>query len=241
MYKMKKILLVIMLGFMGMSAWAQKFIVNDANAEVRTITSFSAIEVSSAIDLYISQSDEEAIAVSAKDVESRARIKTEVKNAVLKIWFDGKNWNWNSGDKKLKAYVSLKNISALHASGASDIRVNGKLTLETLKLNLSGASDFKGEVALKNLDIHLSGASDASIKGTATDLYVDANGASELKGFDLITETCNATASGASSVKIAVTKELNARASGASDVHYTGEGVIKEQKSSGASNISKRG
>lgn len=242
MYNMKKMLFVTMLGLVGMNAWAQKFIVNDANAEVRKIESFSGIDVSSAIDLYISQSDEEALAVSAKDVESRNRIKTEVKNGVLKIWFDGKNWNWNSnGDKKLKAYVSLKNITSLHASGASDIRVNGILTLETLKLNLSGASDFKGEVALKTLDIHLSGASDVSIKGTATDLSVDANGASELKGYDLITETCNATASGASSVRIAVTKELNARASGASDVHYTGEGVIKQQKASGASNISKKG
>jgi len=84
---MKKILLLMILGFAGVSGWAQKFIVNDANAEVRTITSFSAIEVSSAIDLYISQSDEEAIAVSAKDVESRARIKTEVKNAVLNFDF----------------------------------------------------------------------------------------------------------------------------------------------------------
>jgi hypothetical protein len=238
---MKKIVLVAILGFVSMGAWAQKFIVNDANAEVRKVSSFSAIEVSSAIDLYLSQSDEEGLAVSAKDVESRSRIRTEVNNGVLKIWFDGKGWNWNNGDKKLKAYVSIKNINALSASGASDVHVNGKLTLDALKLHLAGASDFKGEVMLKTLDIHLSGASDAEIKGTASTLSVDASGASELKGYDLITETCNASASGASSVRIAVNKELNASASGASDVLYTGNGVVNKQKSSGASNISKRG
>lgn len=238
---MKKIILVAILGFVGMGAWAQKFIVNDANAEMRNIGSFSAINVSSAIDLYISQSDEEALAVSAKDVESRSRIKAEVNNGVLKIWFDGQNWNWNGGDKKLKAYVSLKSITSLRASGASDIRVSGKLTLKTLKLNLEGASDFKGELALNDLDIHLSGASDASVKGTATNLSVNVHGASELKGYDLITETCNATASGASSVKIMVNRELTVKASGASDVYYTGTGVIKDVKSSGASNVSKKG
>jgi len=37
-----------------------------------------------------------------------------------------------------------------------------------------------------------------------------------------------------------VNKELSARASGASDIHYKGDGLIREIKTSGASNISKR-
>jgi hypothetical protein len=106
---------------------------------------------------------------------------------------------------------------------------------------MSGASDLKGAFDLKTLDLHLSGASDATITGKVTNLKVDANGASDLKGYDLETENCNAEASGASDIKITVTKELSARASGASGVYFKGSGVIRDIKTSGASNVSKRG
>jgi len=46
-----------------------------------------AIQVSHAINLYLTQSNEEAVAVSAKDTKYRERIRTEVKDGVLKIWY----------------------------------------------------------------------------------------------------------------------------------------------------------
>src|SRR5215467_462604 len=102
---------------------AQKTVINDPNAEVRSAKDFHAIEVSHAINLYLTQGDEEAVAVSAKDIKYRDHIRTEVKNGVLKIWYENDHWNWNSGNKGLKAYVSFKNISKLTASGASDVAV----------------------------------------------------------------------------------------------------------------------
>jgi hypothetical protein len=70
---------------------------------------------------------------------------------------------------------------------------------------------------------------------------VDANGASDFKGFDLQADNCDVEASGASDIKVTVNKELNARASGASGVHYKGDGVIRDLRTSGASNVSRRG
>ena len=61
-----------------------------------------------------------------------------------------------------------------------------------------------------------------------------------IKGFDLAVDYCDAHASGASTINITVNKELSAHASGASDVHYKGNGLIREIKTSGASNVSKR-
>ena len=53
---------------------AQKTI-NDPNAEVRVVQgSFRAIQVDGGIDLYLSQGDE-AVAVSARDAETRGRIR----------------------------------------------------------------------------------------------------------------------------------------------------------------------
>ena len=59
----------------------------------------------------------------------------------------------------------------------------------------------------------------------------------DFKGFDLATNYCDAEVSGATSVNITVNKELYANASGASDVRFKGEGLIRDIKTSGASNV----
>jgi hypothetical protein len=104
---------------------------------------------------------------------------------------------------------------------------------------MSGACDFKGMVKLNTLKISLSGASDIHISGTAGTVDIESNGASDVKGYELVTDTCNANASGASDIQITVNKELTAHANGASDIKYKGSAVIKDMHSSGASNISK--
>jgi hypothetical protein len=176
---MKKILFLIMIIALSGSLRAQNNVINDANAQVRDAKDFHAVEVSNAIDLYLSQSDNEAVAVSAKDVKNRDHIVTKVENGVLKIWFEKEGWRWNDGNKKLKAYVSFKMLDRLSASGASDIYVNGAITADHLELHLSGASDFKGSVKLNSLSLDQSGASDATINGIVGNLQVEASGASE--------------------------------------------------------------
>lgn len=241
-YTMKKFLLLLVSAAFAVSVQAQKTI-NDPNAEVRNVSGFHAIKVSSAIDLYISQGGSEAVAVSASEEKYRDRIKTEVDNGVLKIWFDNDgNWKlWNHGNKKLKAYVSIKEIDRLTASGACDVMIDGVLRSNSLTINLSGASDVKGKIEASTLVMDQSGASDANISGSAGNLKIEVSGASSFKGFDLQTQNCQARASGASDIRITVTKELNARASGASSIQYRGEGVIRDMHSSGASSVNKRG
>ncbi|MFM9911489.1 MAG: head GIN domain-containing protein [Chitinophagaceae bacterium] len=240
---MKKNLLLILLLFPVISLLAQKSIYNDPNAEVRKLSgSFQAIKVSNAIDVYLSQGEEEAIAVSAINEEQRNRIKLAVEEGVLKIWFDNKdNWWKNNGNRKLKVYVSFKNLIKLTASGASDVKTNGGIKLNELDLNFSGASDFDGEITANELNVDISGASDVKIKkGKVTNLKIRASGASEFTGYDLIADNCTADASGASDIKITVNIELNARASGASGIYYKGEGKIRDLKSNGASTVSRR-
>ncbi len=235
-----KHVLTILFVFLGIYSFAQdKNFINDKNATVRPIQGFSAIEISGGIDLFLSQGSEDAIAVSAAAEKFRDKIKTEVKNGTLVIWYEQDKFNLNSGNKKLKAYVSFKAINKLHASGASDVLVIGTITVNTLKLDLSGASDFKGNVKIDDLDIDLSGASDVSIEGSVTTLKIDASGASDLKGFNLSSEDCVVDASGACDINITVNKTFSAEASGASSVHYKGNAVVKKVNSSGASSIKK--
>lgn len=237
---MKKIAFSLFFIFSIITLFAQKQFVVDANAEMRTIDkSFSEIKVSDGIDIYLSQSDKEAIAVSASEEKYIANIKTIVEGNTLHIYYNGDKW-WGK-NKKMTVYVSFMNLEKLHASGASDINVAGTIKTASLKIVLSGASDFKGEVSVTSLDMDLSGASDVTISGTATNLNIESSGASDVKGYDLKTDICTAKASGASDISVTVNKELNAHASGASSISYQGTGIIKDVHSNGASSVGKKG
>ena len=236
---MKKILLpfLLLIAF-GTVGFAQKTI-NDPNAEVREAKNFQAIELSNAFDVYLTQSNEESVAVSASEAKYRENITVEVKGGVLIIRYDGKG-KWNTGNKKLKAYISFKQLNKLNVSGACDVYIVDEWKEDNLKLDLSGASNLKGKMTAQKLMIDLSGASDLTLTGAVGQLNIEASGASAFKGYDLSVEYCNAKASGASDIKITVNKELSAEASGASDVKYKGSGLIRDIKTSGASSISRR-
>jgi len=211
----------------------------DPNASTRELSGqFDAIKVSNGIDLYLSQSDNIAVAVSAVNDIYKEGIKTVIENGTLRIFYEGDK-GWNKKDRKLRAYVSFSELKKIDASGACNIIVAGSITSTTLVLHMSGTCDFNGNVKVNTLDINLSGASDAKISGTAITVNIKSSGASDVKDFDLVTDFCNANISGASDVHITVNTELTASASGASDIKYKGNGVIKEKHSSGASSIMK--
>ncbi|RYZ22904.1 MAG: DUF2807 domain-containing protein [Chitinophagaceae bacterium] len=238
---MKKLFSIVGLLCFAFVVQAQK-VINDPNVEVRQTGSFTGIDVSGGIDLYVSAGTE-AVAVSATKTEFRDRIKTEVKNGVLKIWYESKsgiNINF-SDDKKLKAYVSYKTLSSLEASGGCDVVVDGTIKSNELRMHLSGGSDFKGKVDVDNLKVNQSGGCDVNIAGRAGTLSVDASGGSDFNGYDLVTEICDLEASGGSDVEVTANKELSAQATGASDIHYRGKPNVKRAKASGASEVKARG
>ena len=233
---MKKLFVFISGLLMSASIFAQQ--VNDPNAEVREAKNYHGVNVSNAFDVYLSQSNEEAVAVSAAEMKDRQMIKVEVKEGILYIGLE-KGWKWNSGNKKLKAYISFKQIDKLNVSGACDVFISGTLKADKLTIYQTGASDLKGKLDVKELIVDISGASDIMVSGMAGKLNVEASGASDFKGFDLVTDYCDVKASGASGIRITVNKELSAQASGASDIKYKGDGLIRGLKTGGASSVSR--
>jgi len=239
---MKNALLLLGISLCTIAVNAQDKVINDPNAVVRSARNFHAIHIGDGIDLYLSQGNEEAVAVSASKPEYRDKITTVVENGVLKIYYGPKDsWNFSwSGGRHLKAYVSFKSLDVLDGSGGSDIYVSGTIRVPKLKINVSGGSDFKGAVDINDLNIGLSGGSDVSISGRSGNLKIDASGGSDFKGYDLISDIIYAEGSGGSDMQVNVNKELTVHSSGGSDVYYKGNGVIREAKTSGGGSVSKR-
>ena len=238
---MKKSLLAFFVLFICVVCKSQQpKTINDQNAESRTVSGFHAIRAEDGIDLFLTQGNEEAVAVSASRLEYRDKIVTKVENGVLRIYYND-NWRFGWRDRKLRAYVSFKTLDGLEGSGGSDIIVNGVIKTSTLTLEISGGSDFSGTVEIADLRIGQSGGSDVDIKGTASKLSVSASGGSDFNGYGLSVEYASISASGGSDAQLTVSKELTADASGGSDIDYKGAAVLKNKSSSGGSSVSKRG
>ena len=235
---MKKFLSFV-LSIVCLSSMAQVTI-NDKNVQVRNVGTFNSIRVSGGIEVFLSQSNEEAVAVSASEEKFRDKIKTEVVNGTLRIYYDGDRLTWNIGNKKLRAYVAFRNLHNLEASGASSFKINGTLNVSGLNVKLSGACELSGSIKANDVKIDVNGASNVKLNGSVANINIDASGASDVKGYDLSTDECIVNASGASDINITVNKEISAHASGASSINYKGNGIIKDVRTSGASNVSKR-
>ncbi len=234
---MKLVLFSLFTAFIFQSS--AQTIINDKNAEIRNVSAFTGIKVSGGIDVYLSQSNECALAVSASDEKYNVNIKTEVRNGILHISYDGNSFKLGL-NRKLRAYISFKNLESLEGSGASDFIINRALEANSIKIELSGASEIKGNLHLDNLLLNIEGASVVKVNGTVKNIKINASGASDMKNYDLVVDNCIAELSGASDVKITVNKSLSAKASGASLLYYKGNPEKTEISSSGASNISQR-
>ncbi len=237
-FKMKYIKIILLL-FVGFNAAAQRQFVVDPDAELREISgSFSSIKVSSGIHIYLSKGDVEVLAVSASNEKYKQGIKTEIINGILNIFYAGDKIRFGN-NYKLNVYIAYKNLEQIQSSGASNIYIAGVMELPLLNVQMSGASEFKGEIKIDELNIKLSGASNMKLHGTAKNVNIESSGASDVKAYELITQTCNIKSSGASDVNITVNKEISVNASGASNVYYKGAAEIKEKQSSGASSIAR--
>src|ERR1700735_1730294 len=107
---MGKVLVFFVGCLLALSVHAQQTVIQDPNAELRPVKGYHGIRVSSAIELYLTQGQEEKVVVSAKDIKLRERIKTEVVDGILIIRLEG-SWKWwHFGNNKIKAYVSYTTL-----------------------------------------------------------------------------------------------------------------------------------
>lgn len=216
-------------------------VVTEANVEKRTVEAFDAVEVSGAIELIITQSDEQAVAISAERPEDIARISTEVRNGVLYIHYkDGKNWwqdQWNTMGRRFRAYVSAPAFRSIASSGSGSVRVEGTLKSEDLTVSLSGSGNIEGRIEAESLELTQSGSGNVKLQGKIVNADVRCSGSGNFRSEGLVMDMCDIAMSGSGNADITVNKELSARVSGSGNVRYRGTGLIRDMRISGSGKI----
>jgi hypothetical protein len=238
---MKNLSLVAVLMLAGILAFAQNpTVINDPNAQKRSVGDFHGIRVGGGIQLYLSQGGEEAVAVSSNDREYRDRIVTEVKDGILHIYLDDKfHWNWGGRNLKLRAYVSCKQLDQLRAAGGAGIDVDQTITSTKLEVHIAGGGHVRGKFQAGEMTVGISGGGDSHLSGTAGRLAVSVSGGGDFQGYELAADNCEAKVRGGGDIYVTVNTTLSASVSGGGNVRYKGNGTVSESRTVGGGNITR--
>lgn len=204
--------------------------------ETRSSSSFSNIDVSGAIDVYLKQDSANTIKVEA-DENLLQYVDVHNDGGTLHIHkAEGVNLK---PSRSIKVYLSGPDFSHLKASGACNIYSENKISgNSTIEIDLSGASNVKVELKAPKVDAQLSGAGTIALKGETRDFSVSGSGSTDIKCFDLMAENVDVGISGAGDADVFASVKLDVHVSGAGSVKYKGNAAVS-QNISGAGSVKK--
>ena len=195
--------------------------------EKRDVSNFSALSVSSAFKVEISVGSTESLEIEAED-RYMDDIVTEERGGTLVIRIRDSP----------KAYLTVKSLDRINASGAVVLNTRDALKGKKLDLEISGATVINLEMEVEELYLESSGACVISLEGVAKEQVVKTSGATTYRAYDLESVNADIRVSGAGSANVYVTGKLDVHASGASSIRYRG-GASVNADTSGASSVRK--
>lgn len=208
---------------------------NKVVKEKRDAGQFTALRVSSGIDVYLSQGDRESIEVEA-DENLHQYILTEIKNGTLQVYTEA---NIREAEMK-RVYVTMKDIGSLSTSSAGDIIGQTPVRADRLDLSVSSAGDIKLEVRAGEIKAGVSSSGDVTLTGEADMLYANLSSAGDLNAYGLVVREADVSASSAGDADINVTERLRARSSSAGDINYRGNPKYIDAHSSSAGSVNRK-
>ena len=146
---MKRIIILLLLSMIVLSSCWQLFGKRirgngTIKTEMRSVTGYSSIDVSGAIDVYVKQDSAQSIKIET-DENLMEYIVVREDGEVLKIYPKDNSNLKPSGS--IKVYVAGLNFRRFEASGACDYYTENKITnTESIAIDLSGSCDAKMEL-----------------------------------------------------------------------------------------------
>lgn len=201
----------------------------------RRLDSFSGVKVSSGIDVYLKQGNNESVSVEA-DENLHEYILTEVRNGVLNVYSE---YNIRSAERK-RVYVTMKEVTSVRTTSAGDVIGESPINSDNLELSATSAGDIKLEVKSKEIEIDISSSGDITLSGETDILKADLSSAGDLNAYALKSREADISVSSAGDADIYATERIRARASSAGDINYKGDPKYVDAHSSSAGGIHSR-
>ena len=196
--------------------------------KIRSIDSFTAIDLDDRINLYISYSTELKLEVEAGE-NLQKLIKTKVENGVLKIRNENR-CNWvRSYKRDINVYLSTPELNEITYYGSGELRFTNMLKTDWFILNMweaSGNIDIRLDCPNVELKSH-TGPADLQCGGFTNRLVAYTNGLGRMDLSNLIAKDVLAINVNSGSLKVRSDSLLKATIEGSGDIFYRGNPTIE--------------
>ncbi len=205
-----------------------------SETETRKIGSFTRLDIEGGYKVVLKQDSSEAITITADD-NLLKYIHTSVSGGRLKI-YSRKNF-CSKGPMLLT--IGIKHLEQLSAEGGIEIKSDGKLNVQDLKMNFAGATKTTLDLNAAGVYTEGSGATEMHLSGQAASYGVNLTGSGNVKAYDFIVGDYSVESTGAGDFEINVLKSLKVNTTGAATVKYKGNPSNIQTDKTGASNVTK--
>jgi len=225
------------------------------SGESRNVGDFSAIQVSTGVNVVFKQESPTSVKVIA-DADKLQYIMTKVENGMLKVYIDNKGQK-NLKFKNISVNVSSPRLSEIRTSsggtftGVNTIRENNLIldtssgsvvkgdfeVSNTTNVETSSGSNVKAMIKTKMINVKSSSGSDAVLEGLANSGVIDISSGAVCKAENFVLKTLDAEATSGGAISVTVSDKLNVKASSGGSIKYKGNPQIdsKISKTSGGS------
>ena len=205
--------------------------------EEHSVSSFKNLEVSSTVNVYVSQGDVKPIRIEGdENLLPYIEVEQDGDDVIIK---NREGYNLE-GSGELKVFVSAPSFHHISLSGAGSIIGENKISNpDDIEVGLSGAGDIKMEIDAPKLTANISGVGSLYLKGQTKNVDMDISGAGSAHCYDLLSENTKIEISGVGSADVYASVKLDAQVSGAGSVNYKGNATDVTQHVSGVGSINK--
>jgi len=192
--------------------------------EVRSLTHFHSVDLNTVGNVNVTYGAVQRVSVTVDD-NILEYIRTTVSNGNLIIDVDP--------DKRLSNFnltvdLTATDLEEFSNSSAGSINGKNKFTVDSVRLDLSGAGGMSLQLEANQLSSSVSGAGNIVLSGKVSTHQLEHSGAGNLLAFDLITETTIINLSGAGKAEVYANQLLDVTISGAGSVYYKGRPTINQ-------------
>ncbi|MCW3084661.1 MAG: hypothetical protein JWP12_2027 [Bacteroidetes bacterium] len=203
-------------------------------SDVRTISSFHAIDVEGVFNVILQQGDKESVKVET-DENIQPIVITEVKNDTLRVKLKEDYSIRNF--QKIDVYVTLADITGLKTAGVGTLKCQAPLRLKQLTFTTEGVGTTNLNIIGDELIVKSEIVGALNLSGAVKNVTIHHSGVGMIEAFNLKAENLSLTTDGVGAAEVFASNEININASGIGSVKYKGGALTKNIKSDGVGKV----
>ena len=227
---MRKILLAALVSLVGNASFAQdKNETIEGNGKVVTrdvtVSSFDALKASGLFELKLSQGSTESMKIEAdENLLEYFSVKKEGSKLVIDM---DKLKNKNSGQLRLKVYVTFRQLKTIDLNTLGDVKSEGSLSFDDLKISKNGVGNLDLKLTANKISLNNQGVGNVTLSGKAQNAVFHHEGVGSLNAGDFAVQTVDIKNTGVGSAEVNAEKELKAEDSFTGKIKNHGAAIKK--------------